>query len=186
MEDSTPLKDSLSEEATPENTSETTGLRLSARHDALLPISVVGGLLGMLAGTLPASVWVMLFGVSFAPMYVFMPLLIYTGIKVFKGSLDKRGFIVACILSVIGYYLTVLSCQAALDILKYKMLFTSLPLVTATLIGSSEGFVGPVLSPSYVFPALFTMLGILLVYELMHRKPEQAAAAEIDPDPDTE
>ncbi|NLA85689.1 MAG: hypothetical protein GX847_00075 [Clostridiales bacterium] len=150
-----------------------TGLRLSARYDALLPVSVVGGTLGMLAGTLPAAVWVLLFGASFEPTYVFLPLLIYLGIKTFKGSMDKLGFVVVCILSVIGYYLTVLSCHAALDVVKFKMLFTSLPQVTAKLIGASGVFAGPLFSSSYVCTALFTIIGVMLVYELMRQKTNQ-------------
>ncbi len=150
-----------------------TGLHLSAKYDALLPVSVVGGTLGMLAGTLPAAVWVLLFGVSFEPTYVFLPVFIYLGIKTFKGSMDKLGFAVVCILSVIGYYLTVLSCRAALDIIKFKMLFTSLPLVTAKLIGKSGVFTGPLFSSAHVCTALFTILGVMLVYELMRQKTTQ-------------
>ena len=171
MEDSTPMKETISAPTT-DDSGIPTGSKQSAKQDALLPISIVGGLLGMLAGTLPAAVWVLIFGRSFAPMYTFLPLLIFLGIWVFKGCRDKRGFILACFLSAIGFYLTVLSCQAALDVIKYKMLFTNLPLVTATLIGSGEAFAGPTFSSAYLFPTLFTILGVLLVYELMKHKPE--------------
>ncbi|NLT13181.1 MAG: hypothetical protein GXY05_02455 [Clostridiales bacterium] len=177
MEDSKPQEGTISGEASSLSAEADAGMRLRVSRDALLPVSVVGGLLGMLAGTLPAAVWVLIFGKSFAPAYVFLPLLIFLGIRIFKGCRDRRGFFLACILSVIGFYLTLLSCRAALDIIKYKMLFTSLPLVTAKLIGSSDAFAEPVFSPVYIFPALFTALGILLVYELMRHKPAPVTEA---------
>lgn len=138
------------------------------KYDALLPISVFGGLVGMLAGTLPAAVWVLIFGVSFSPLYVFLPIFIYWGIKAFKGCRDRRGFAVCCILSVIGFYLTFLSCAAALDVLKFGMSFLNLPLVTITLIGRTTTLSAPFFSSVYIFPLLFTILGILIVYELMN------------------
>ncbi len=170
MEDSKPHKETISGGAVSGRAGADAGLKLRISHDALLPVSVVGGLLGMLAGTLPAAVWVLIFGKSFAPTYAFLPLLIFLGIRILKGCRDRRGFILACILSVIGFYLTLLSCRAALDVIKFKMLFTGLPLVTAKLIGSSDAFAGPTFSPVYLFPALFTALGVLLVYELMRHK----------------
>lgn len=183
MEDSI-LNQNAAEDQTPDDVGAPVRLRLSGKQDALLPISVVGGLIGMLAGTLPAAFWVLIFGTSFSPMYALLPLFIYWGIKLFKGSLDKRGFAVICILSVIGFYLTVLSCYAAQDVLRYKMLFTSLPMVTASLIGGSEAFAGPVVSSAYVFPILFTLLGISLTYELTRRKRPPVAGP--DPEPDIE
>ncbi len=171
MEDATPNKENLLE-------NETANLRLSGTHDAQLPISVVGGLIGMLIGTLPAAIWVLIFGVTFSPLYVFLPLLIYWGIKFFKGYRGKRGFIIICFYSVIGFYLTILSCQAAIDVIKYKMLFTSLPLVTITMIGKIESLSGLKFSSAYVFPTLFVLLGAMLTLELLMHKNETAAAPE--------
>jgi hypothetical protein len=172
MEDSALHQEKSFEGDSPEAAGNMEGLRLGARPEALLPVSVVGGIVGMLIGTLPASVWVLLFGTSFSPMYVFLPLFIYLGIRVFRGCRDRRGFAVACILSVIGFFLTVLSCQAALDVLKFKMLFLNLPLVTVTMIGGGGSLSEPVFSSTYLFPVLFTALGVMLVYELMLRPQE--------------
>lgn len=151
-------------------TGESSGLKHYARHDALLPISIVGGLCGMLVGTLPAAIWVLIFGKSFSPMFMFLPLTIFWGITAFKGCTQKRGFIVTCVFSVVGFYLTVLSCQASLYVLKYKVLYLNLPFVTATLIGRSDALPGPILSSAYIFPFVFTLLGVFLVYELASRE----------------
>lgn len=172
MEDSTTNPESitkLSQDEETAGTGEEAAVHLSGKRDALLPISVVGGLLGMLAGTLPAALWVVLFKVTFPPLFLFLPLFIYGGICVFKGCIHRRGFAVTCILSVIGFYLAVLSCQAALEVTKYKMLVFNLPLVTISLIGRSTAFQSPFLSASYIYPILFTLLGIALIYELSRR-----------------
>jgi hypothetical protein len=155
----------------------TTGIRLKiiGKHDVLLPISIVGGLVGMLAGTLPAAIWALLFGFSFSPMYIFIPLIIYRVIKIFKGYTGKRGFAAICIFSVFGFYLTILSCQASADVLKYGMSFLNLPLVTATLIGKSEAFSGSAFSSAYIFPFLFSLLGVMLTRELLMHKNEPTA-----------
>lgn len=189
MEDSIEKKKTVLQSETEDETAANSGsssLRTSGKHDALLPISVVGGFIGMLAGTLPAAFWALIFGVSFTPLYVFLPLLVYLGIKIFKGYSGKRGFIMTCIFSVIGIYLTFLSCEAAAFIIKYKMLFLNLPLVTATLVGKSEGLPGPLFSSAYIFPLLFTSLGVLLTYQLMMRKNEPAAVHQLEPRVDTE
>lgn len=190
MKDSMPNQKTITENeasaepALPEDPGTDSSLRLSGKNDTQLPTSIVGGLIGMLAGTLPAAIWVLIFRVPFSPLYVFLPLLVYGGIRVFRGYREKRGFIVTCIFSVLGFYLTLLSCQAALDVLKYKMLFINLPLVTITRIGKSGALSGPVFSSAYVFPALFAILGGALAYLLLMKKSTPASVPE--PEADTE
>jgi hypothetical protein len=142
---------------------------LAARYDAVIPVSVIGGLIGMLAGTLPAAVWVLLFGASFPPLYALMPLLIWLAIKVFKGLTGRGGVITTAVFSLFGLYLTLLSCQAADHILRFRMSVFDLPLVTAAMIGRRGMLPGPVLSSAIVYPVIFTALGLFLAYELfMH------------------
>ncbi len=142
---------------------------LAARYDAVIPVSVIGGLIGMLAGTLPAAVWVLLFGSSFPPLYALMPLLIWLAIKAFKGLTGRGGVITTAVFSLFGLYLTLLSCQAADHILRFRMSVFDLPLVTAAMIGRRGMLPGPVLSSAIVYPVIFTALGLFLAYELfMH------------------
>jgi hypothetical protein len=141
--------------------------RRSVRSDVLFPATLVGGLLGMLDGTLPASLWYLIFRASFTPLYVLLPLCIYLGIKLFRGFTGRRGMIALCVFSVIGFYLTLLSIQAAAYIMKFQMLFLNLPLVTVTLIGQRGVLTGPVFSSEYAFPFVFSLLGVFLAKELL-------------------
>lgn len=174
MEDSAPNLKTVLEKKDTDSARVVTGakprLRLTAKHDAMFPMTIVGSLTGMLVGTLPAALWVLISGVPFSPLYVFLPLCIYWGIKSFKGYTDRRGFALICIFTVIGFYLAILSCAAAAYVTSYKMLFFNLPLVTITLIGNSDVFAGPIISSVYIFPLLFTILGVLLSHELLLHK----------------
>lgn len=160
------------------NTMKTPTARNGSRHDALLPVSVVGGLVGMLVGTLPATICSLIFGRAFSPLYVFLPLFIYLGIKIFKGYSDRRGVIMVAIFSALGFYLTLLSCQAAAYVLRYQMFILNIPLVTISLIGQANVLRGPAFSSAYILPLVFALLGIFLSEELMMRKKEPVSVPE--------
>lgn len=185
MEDSTPnqasVLDNENTDASEMHNNVKAVIKSAGKHDALLPISVVGGLIGMLVGILPATIWVLIFGVSFSPLYIFLPLIIYLSIKIFKGYHGKRGVITTFIFTIIGTYLTLLSCQAALEVAKYykyNMSFLSVPLVTITMIGKDNALPGPLLSASYILPVVFVILGALLAYELLMQAKVPAAIPE--------
>lgn len=156
--------------------------QLSGRRNALLPISVIGGFAGMLVGTMPATLCALIFGWAFSPLYILLPMLIYLGIRLFNGFSGKNGVIMVCVLTVVGFYVTLLSCQAALYIIRYHIPVLSIPLVTISLIGKPYVLQGPVVSSAYTFPFVFTLLGIFLADILMMRKKEQPVV----PEPDTE
>lgn len=145
-------------------------IRLSGKHEVILPVSVVGGLLGMLAGTLPATVWVLVLGFSFPPLYALLPFFIDLGIRIFKGYTGKNAVIITSVFSAFGLYLTALSCQAALYVIKYHMLFLNVPLVTSLMIGKGGVLPSPLFSSANVFPLIFTVCGVLLVKELRMKK----------------
>lgn len=142
------------------------GFHMPTRHEAIVPISVIAGLIGMLAGTLPASLWVLLFKSSFAPMYALLPVLIWLSLRLFQGFTGRNGFIVAAVATLPGLYLTLLSCQAADHILRFRMSPFNLPLVTAAMIGRSDSLPGTLFSSAYILPIVFTAIGLVVTYEL--------------------
>lgn len=163
-------------EARPDDTSVVPpALRISGKHEVTFPVSIVGGLLGMLAGTLPASAWVLLTGFSFPPLYALLPFFIYWGIRILKGYSGKGAVIMTGIFSAPSLYLTALSCQAAAYVIKYHMLFFNVPLVTILLIGKSGALPNPLISSANVFPFIFTFFGLLLLKELMMKKTDSAS-----------
>jgi hypothetical protein len=146
-------------------------------HEAIVPISIVGGLVGMLVGTLPASLWALLTGRSFPPTYLLLPILVWLGLKVFKGFTGLYGFIVTAAFTLAGFYLTLVSCQAADHIVRYRMSPFSLPLVTAAMIGRSGTLPGPLFSAAYLLPFVFAAVGMALAYELlMHEEKKRIKA----------
>ncbi len=142
---------------------------LEAGSDAHWPISIIGAFVGMLIGTLPASIWALIFGFSFTPLYLLVPLCIYFGIRLFRGVDGKRGLILIIIFSLIGLYLTALSCQATVDVVRFKMSILNLPLVTIAMIGKSGVLPSPAFSSANVFPVVFTAIGVMLTYEPLRK-----------------
>lgn len=152
--------------------------KIRIHHDTLLPISIVSGIVGMLVGTLPASIWIMIFRTSFSPLYILVPLSIYFGLRLLKGYTGYRGVIITVIFSLFGLYLTVLSSLAAIDVIEFKMFILSLPLATATLIGKSGVLPSPVISSANIFPVMFTAFGTLWTCVLLLARGEHEALAE--------
>jgi hypothetical protein len=151
-----------------------------ARRDALFLPTFAGGLVGMLAGTLPAAIWFLVFRTSFAPMYIFLPLLIYLGFRIFRGYNGRRGLLMLCIFTMVGFYLTLLSVSAAAYVTYYHMSSLSFPLVTVTLLGQRGVLTGSFFSSAYIFPLVFMLLGVFLAEELLMRKAAPAQAPEMD------
>jgi hypothetical protein len=165
---------------------DTSDARTSRRHDALLPVTVVGGLLGMLAGTLPATVWYLIFGRSFSFMYLFLPLLVYLGIRLLRGYGGRRGIVAASIFTAFGFYLTLLSCRAAAFVLYWKgMSFVNVPFVTITMIGQRGVLQGSAVSTAYILPFVFTLIGMFLAGELLLAKRAPSPAPEPAPEDET-
>jgi hypothetical protein len=148
------------------------GYHKRARRDGLLPLSVIGALVGMLVGTLPATACALIFGVAFSPLYAFMPLIVYLGIRLFGGLDGRRGLITLCVFSAVGFYLTLVSCQAANYVIEYHVLFLSIPLVTMSLLGQPSVLPAHIFSSFYIFPFVFTLLGVFLSEELLMRQKE--------------
>ena len=143
---------------------------LGGNADAHWPTSIIGAFVGMLIGTLPASIWALIFGFSFSPLYLLVPLCVYYGIRILNGHEGTRGFILTVIFSLLGLYLTVLSCLATVDVLKFKMFVFNLPLITIAMIGKSDVLTSPAFSSANVFPVVFTVIGAALAYELLMRR----------------
>ena len=173
------LKKDQITEATPQDAhavQDISAAALAGNHEAHWPISVVGAFIGMLAGTLPASIWALVFSGVFTPLYVFVPLFIYYGIRIFRGYDGRRGFVLTLIFSLLGLYLTALSVLATVDVLRFKMFILNLPLVTIGMIGKSGIPSSPFLSSANVFPVVFTAIGVALAYELLMKRRRDAIA----------
>lgn len=133
----------------------------NTHFDTSLPMSVIACFVGMLAGTLPATIWTLIFRFSFIPLYALLPIAVYCSIKLFRGRMGRQGLILTIIFSLLGAYLTAASCQAALFVVQYKMLFLNIPLVAIAMLGRAESLPGSVLSAATLFPVIFSLLGIL-------------------------
>jgi hypothetical protein len=160
------------------------GTRVKVIPDGLLPISFVGGLLGMLIGILPATIWMIIFRSVFYPLFMLVPVFIYGGITLFRGCRDTRAVILTGVLSLAGAYLTAVFCQSAAYVAKYKMSAINIPYVAADLIGKKGSLPDPFFSTAGILPLVFTVMGFfvaMLLFQYNHEVFTDVPSAENQP-----
>ncbi|MEL4105487.1 hypothetical protein AAFA46_01415 [Oscillospiraceae bacterium WX1] len=141
------------------------GLKWRARYQVLLPMSIVGGFCGVILAVLPTTVLTYITGAVFWPFFILPPIFAYAGIRLFKGFDDRRAVVLAGFYTVLGVYLTALSCQAALDVIRFQMSFLSIPLILLMSIGRHAAAKLSLFSAAVVYPLIFTMLGFIIIME---------------------
>ncbi|UOO38423.1 hypothetical protein IZU99_03990 [Oscillospiraceae bacterium CM] len=151
------------------------GLKWRARYQVLLPMSIVGGFCGVILAVLPTTVLTYITGTVFWPLFVLPPIFVYAGIRLFKGFDDRRAVVLTGFYTVLGVYLTALSCQAALDVIRFQMSFLSIPLILLMSIGRHAAADVSLFSTAVIYPMIFTMLGFIIILEINahHRRMAQ-------------
>jgi len=153
-------------------------------YKGLLPVSILAALIGALLGLIPAAVFAYLSGIVFYPLFVAAPLLAFLFNKLLKGGCDIRALIVIIIFSLASAYITALSCQAALYTSAHNMPIYQIPLLVTLALG--EQGVLPASASAYIYPLVFTALGIFLTWELLYSEHKRRAAEPGDFDSDTD
>ena len=140
-----------------------------------MPFSVLAALLGAIFGLIPATLCAYFFETAFYPFFVAAPLLSYLLNKLFKGGRDIRTFFIIALLSFVSAYVTAQACQVARIVSFFSMSILRIPAFTI------EAFVESVVLTdsfsAYLYPLLFTVLGIAVTWEFL-RKPAQSPAIE--------
>ena len=134
-------------------------------YNGLLQFTLLAALLGLLLGPIPAIVSVLIGGSVFYPFFVVGPLLMYLFNKLLKGGRDIRSLIVIAVFSLAGAYLTALSCRAALYVTLRSLSVFRIPEFVAMAFGRPDAL--PPSASAYVYPLIFTALGVILAAELL-------------------
>ena len=155
-------------------------------YDGLLPVSLLAALIGALLGLIPATLLAYLTGIVFYPFFVAAPLLAFLFNKLLKGGRDLRALISVAVFSLACSYVTALACQAAIYISAHNLPIFQIFLLTGLELGKSG--VLPASASAYIYPLVFTVFGVALVWELLRgvkpRDAEQPEPAEEDSDED--
>jgi len=129
-----------------------------------LPFSLLAALIGAVVGIVPVVLCAYWFGTLFYPFYIAAPLLIYIPNTLFKGCRDIRALICNAVFSLASTYVGILSCRVALIMLYFEVPISRFPSFLIEAFGLPE--ILPETASAYVYPLLFTALGIAIIWEL--------------------
>ena len=136
-----------------------------------LPFTLIAALIGALVGLLPSILCAFWFTTLFYPFYIAVPLFIYVLNMLLKGCRDFRSLIVNAVFSFASTYTGILACRVALVLSYYNQTqdmgysLARLPALTIAAFRVPE--ILPTTASSYVYPLLFTLLGIAVIEELI-------------------
>jgi len=141
-------------------------------YNRLLPVSLLAALIGLLLGPIPAVVGVLVAKIVFYPLFVVAPLLMYLFNKLLKGGRDIRALIVFAVFSLVSAYLAALTCQVTLFYLSdANITIFQIPIITTMVLGRLGAL--PASASAYVYPLLFTALGVAIAALLLRGKPAE-------------
>ena len=171
-------------------------------YNGLLPISLLAGLIGLILGQIPSVLFTSISDSSivldnlystgiidltsniFYPLFVVSPLIICFFNFLLKGGRDIRALIVTAAFSLASAYLTILLCQTV-TLYSIQSLLGFNSTIFQVLETFIESFVAlayspipiPVVASAYVYPLVFTALGVV-VAALLYRSPARLRNAE--------
>ena len=168
------LEEEILEEEISEDEVKRSSTLINPAYNGLLPISLLAALIGMLLGPIPVIAIVLIAGSVFYPLFVVAPLLMYFFNSLLKGGRDIRALIVTAVFSFASAYMAALACQAAIYTSFRNFSVFQIPTITALIFGRSGAL--PASASAYVYPLIFTALGVVIAAEMMRGKAEENQA----------
>ena len=141
------------------------------KNSKLLPASLLAALIGLLLGPIPAIAGVLVAKTILYPLFAAAPLFMFLFNSLLKGERGVRMLIVTIIFSLASAYLGAVTCQVAFYVINDGISVFRIPAITAMVIGVSG--ILPASASAYVYPLVFTALGVAVAAELMRGKATQ-------------
>ena len=145
---------------------------IKSQHDWRLLFSLLAALTGAILGLIPATLCAYLFKATFYPFFIAAPLLTYLFNRLFRGSCDIRTIVITAGFSLVSAYVTALACyvtlivhQVSLVVPTFKMSIGRIPGLTIEALTQPNNL--PESFSAFVYPLVFTALGIIIVWELL-------------------
>ena len=148
---------------------------MSSEQNKQFPASLLAALIGLLLGPIPVVAGVLIANRIFYPFFVAAPLVMFLFNSLLKGGRDFRALVAAIVFSLASAYLGAVACQVAFYVVNDGVSVFRIPAITAMLLGVSG--VLPASASAYVYPLVFTALGVVIAAELS-RSPDGQRNAE--------
>jgi len=149
---------------------------IDPQYTKRLPFSLLAALFGAFLGLFPATLLAISFEMAFYPLFVAAPLLAFLLNNLFNGGRDIRTFSIIALFSLASAYVTALSCQVARIVSYFKVSIMNIPAFTI------EAFNEPGLLPkstsAYLYPFVFTALGLAITWVLLRKAPKSPEGEE--------
>ena len=149
---------------------------IDPQYTKRLPFSLLAAFFGAFLGLFPATLLAIPFEMAFYPLFIAAPLLAFLLNKLFDGGRDIRTFSIIALFSLISAYMTALSCQVARIVSFFNVSILNIPAFTI------EAFIEPGLLPkstsAYLYPFVFTALGLAITWVLLHKAPKNPEGEE--------
>ena len=130
-----------------------------------LYLSLIAALIGASFAMIPVMLCAYWFGTVFYPFFIIAPLLIYVLNIIFDGCGDIRTLAISAVFSLMSAFASVLACRVLTVASNYGYSITSLPASFYGAFGESGFF--PKSASMYIYPLLFTALGLTATWELL-------------------
>ena len=133
-------------------------------------VSVLAGLVGCIVGTILCAAGG---GMTSTPgmfLFLLIPLAIGAANLLFRGSRGAAGLAITAVFTALGTWLVPSLTAAAATVRNQGLSVFSIPLVALSKAGIANYFTDFALDTSHIFPVLFAVIGVLIVWELYKRK----------------
>jgi len=134
------------------------------KNSKLLPATLLAALIGLLLGSIPAVAGVLIANMIFYPLFAAAPLIMLLFNSLLGGERGARALIVFIVFSLLSAYLGAVACQVAFYVIRDSISVFRIPVIITMVFGISG--VLPASASAYVYPLVFTALGVAVAAEL--------------------
>lgn len=138
--------------------------------DGTTAFSLLAGVVGCFVGTILCAAGGGMTSTLGMLLFLLIPLAIGAANLLFKGSRRIPGLVITALFTALGVWIVPSFTAAAADIKAQRLSFFSLPLIAVTKIGKASYFTDFAFDTAHVFPFLFAVVGVLIVWELYKMK----------------
>ena len=161
--------------------------RIDPRYNKRWFLSILAALIGLALGTIPPILALrvislsreyfnIIFPIFFPIFFIATPLLIYFFSSVLRCGRDIRTFIVTTVFSLFSIYLNFLAFLSTFVVIANSLSLFRIPSFIAEFFGM-EGLLPDIFSSDFVYPFVFTLLGIFIT-AILYRSPPRKRKAK--------
>lgn len=133
-------------------------------------LGIIGAVLGMLIGTLPNLLTIIVAEKEYAVFFALIPICAYFGYKLFRGKMNKSALIVTIIMAILGVYMLGFESAVYFGIKEYGIDKSDAIKLFFTMASMPENWID--LTKNMLIEFVFAALGVFLAWRIIKRNPK--------------